>query len=73
MKRSELEKIMYDNAIFKYEDTNAINFVQKLLEFCADEIERNEPYATTSIKRKRDAAIEVNNLLYYIDECEEEE
>lgn len=71
MTKAELKKIMEDNYIFPSEVDDAIQFVQDLLEFQAKEIEQNEPYATKTIRRLRDSAYEVGNLLDYIEDIRE--
>ena len=72
MTKAELKKIMNDNYIFEPEVVDAIQFVQDLLELRADEIERNEPYATNSIQLLRDAAREVWYLQEYVEDALEE-
>lgn len=73
MTKAELKKIMADNYIFESEVDDAIQFVQDLLEFRADEIEKNEPYATNTIRRLREAAHEVWELQDYVENALEEE
>ena len=73
MTKAELDKIMKENYIFPSEVDDAIQFVQDLLEFEADEIEKNEPYATNSIRRLRDAAHEVWDLQEYVEDALEGE
>ena len=73
MTKAELKKIMHDNYMFESEVDDAIQFVQDLLEFKAKEIEQNEPYATNTIRRLRDAAHEVWDLQEYIEDALEEE
>lgn len=70
MTRYDLVNIMHDNLLLECEVENAIKFVRDMLEFLAEETEKNEPYAVNSIKRMKDAASEVSNLLYIIDELE---
>lgn len=72
MTKAELEKIMKDNYIFSDLD-DAIQFVQDLLEFKAKELEKNEPYATNTIRRLKDAAHEVWELQEYVEDAREEE
>ena len=72
MTKAELKKIMEDNYIFVSEVEDAINFVQDLLEFQVKELEKNEPYATNTIKRLRDAAHEVWELQEYVEDAMEE-
>lgn len=66
MTKAELDKIMKENYIFPSEVDDAIQFVQDLLEFKAKELEKNEPYATKTIKHLRDAAHEVWELQDYV-------
>lgn len=73
MTKAELDKIMKENYIFPAEVDDAIQFVQDLLEFRADEIEKNEPYATNTIRRLREAAHEVWKLQDYVENALEEE
>lgn len=73
MTKAELKKIMADNYIFESEVDDAIQFVQDLLEFKAKELEENEPYATNTIRRLRDAAHEVWELQDYVMDALEEE
>ena len=73
MTKTELDKIMKENCIFPSELDDVINFVQDLLEFQANEIEKNEPYATNTIRRLREAAHEVWELQEYIENALEEE
>lgn len=73
MTKTELKKIMSENYIFDSEVYDAIQFVQDLLEFKAKELEENEPYATNTIRRLRDAAHEVWELQEYVEDALEEE
>ena len=73
MTKVELKKIMSDNYIFESEVDDAIQFVQDLLELKAKELEENEPYATNTIRRLRDAAHEVWELQEYVEDALEEE
>lgn len=73
MTKEELKKIMEDNTILDCEIENAIQFVQDLLEFRAKETERDEPYATNSIKHMKEAAYEVFDLQNYVGDVMEEE
>lgn len=66
MTKVELDKIMKENCIFPAEVDDVIQFVQDLLEFQANELEKNEPYATKAIRRLRDAAHEVWELQDYV-------
>lgn len=71
MTKAELKKIAKNYLILDCEIEDAIHFVQELLEFYADEIKRDEPYAVNFIRRLEDAAREVSGLIYYLDECED--
>lgn len=62
MKRKQLEEIMERNDFFESEIESAINFIEDMFLECAKETEKNEPYATNSIQRMRDAAREVRDL-----------
>lgn len=73
MTKAELKKIMSENYIFPSEVDDAIQFVQDLLEFQAKELEKNEPYATRTIQRLKDAAHEVWELQEYVEDAMEEE
>jgi len=73
MTKAQLKKIMSDNYIFNSDWMDAIQFVQDLLEFHAQELEENEPYATNTIRRLRDAAHEVWELQDYVEYALEEE
>ena len=73
MTKVELKKIMDENYIFNSDWMDAIQFVQDLLEFQAKELEENEPYATNTIRRLREAAHEVWELQDYVEYALEEE
>lgn len=62
MKRKQLEEIMERNDFFESEIESAINFIEDMLLELAKETEKNEPYATNSIQRMRNAAREVRAL-----------
>jgi hypothetical protein len=72
MTKAELKKIMNDNYIFDSELDDVIQVVQDLLEFKAKELEKNEPYATNTIRRLYDAAHEVWGLQEYVEDVMEE-
>jgi hypothetical protein len=72
MTKTELYKIMEDNCIFPSEVDDAIQFVRDLLEFHANELEKNEPYAINTIERLRKAAYDVGYLQDYVDDAREE-
>ena len=73
MTKKELKNIMKRNSILPCEIDDAIAFVTELLEFQASEIERNEPYATRTIKDLENAAYAVWTLQDYISELEDDE
>lgn len=73
MTKTDLYNIMEENYIFPSEVDDAIQFVQDLLEFKAKEIEENEPYATNTIRRLKDAAHEVWELQEYVEDAMENE
>lgn len=62
MNKKQLEEIMERNDFFESEIESAINFIEDMFLECAKETEKNEPYATNSIQRMRDAAREVRDL-----------
>ena len=68
MTKANLKKLMKKYLIFENDIDYVCNFCSELLEEMAKEIEENEPYATNTIKRYKDAADEVFNLIDYIDE-----
>lgn len=74
--KEEIKKIMKDNYIFGSDCEDAIQFVHDLLELRTKKLEENEPYATKTIKRLKEAAYEVRDLESYIwnalDDLEEE-
>lgn len=73
MERKQLEEIMERNDFFESEIESAINFIEDMLLELAKETEKNEPYATNSIQRMRDAAREVRDLEEAIWEAMENE
>lgn len=73
MTKAELKKIMDDNYICESELVDVIQFIQDILEFKADELRKNEPYATNTIRRLDDAAREVWELQEYIEDVMEQE
>lgn len=72
MTKAQFQKIMKRNSILPCEVEDAIDFVNDLLEFQAQELEETEPYATNTIRRMKDAAYEVFCLKDYIDDAKEE-
>lgn len=71
MKKQKIEEVMKNNFILACDVEDSINFVRDLLELEAEEIEKNEPYATKTINRLKEAAYEVFCLIDYIEEAEE--
>lgn len=61
MRRKEIEKIMEEHWVFECDIENTFYFVEDVLNAFADEIEKNEPYATNSIRELRNAAMCVSN------------
>ena len=70
MTKQQIEEVMKRNLILSCDVEDSINFVRDLLELEAEEIEKNEPYATKTINRLKEAAYEVFCLLDYIEEAE---
>ena len=68
MNKEKLKKLMKKYLIFENDIDYVCNFCSELLEEMAKEIEENEPYATNTIKRYKDAAYEIFDLIDYIDE-----
>lgn len=68
MTKAELKKIMEDNYIFGTDWMDAIQFVQDLLEYQADELKEKEPYATVTIRKLEDAIYEVFSLQSYVED-----
>ena len=73
MKKAELKNIINQYGIFECDVEDAIMFVEDLLFARSKEIEQNEPYATKTIGRLRDAARDVWDLLEYVEDAMEEE
>lgn len=68
MTKAQLKKIMEDNYIFNSDWMDAIQFVQDLLEYQADELKENEPYATVTINKLEEAIYEVFSLQSYVED-----
>ena len=68
MTREQFKEIMKRHCIVDCEVEDAIYFIQDLLEFQADEIKENEPYAIRAIDRLESAAREVCDLIDYLEE-----
>lgn len=73
MTKAQLKKIMEDNYIFGTDWMDAIQFVQDLLEYQADELKENEPYATVTINKLEEAIYEVFSLQSYVEDILEGE
>lgn len=71
MTKEQFKKIMKDNCILDCDVEDAIYFVRDLLEFQADEVKENEPYATRSINELINAAREVDDLMTYLEDVME--
>ena len=71
MTKEKFNEIMKENCILACEVEDAIYFVRDLLEFQADELRENEPYATKAIQRIETAAGEVSDLLDYLEDVME--
>ena len=71
MTREQFKKIMKEHCIVDCEVEDVIYFIQDLLEFQANEIKENEPYATRAIERMENAAREVYDLLEYLEDVME--
>ena len=71
MTREQFKEIMRRHSIVDCEVEDVIYFIQDLLEFQADEIKENEPYATRAIDRIESAAREVYDLLEYLEDVME--
>lgn len=67
MTKEKFNEIMKENCILACEVEDAIYFVRDLLEYQADELRENEPYATKAIQRIETAAREVSDLLDYLE------
>ena len=71
MTKNELKNLQKEYFVLDSEVEDAINFVRDLLEFQAEELKRNEPYATWTINRIEAAAYVVSCLTEYIYEVED--
>lgn len=68
MTASEIKTLMDKYCLSVDEVEDSLEFVRDLLEFYADKLEREEPYATNTIKRLRAAADEVSRTLYEVED-----
>lgn len=71
MTKEKLNNIMKQYCITSFELDDVISFVADLLYCQARELEEKEPYATRSIDSLHNASREVDNLVDYISEIEE--
>ena len=71
MTKERLKELQKKNCIMDCEIGDAIYFVNDLVEEKAEELERDEPYATTTILNLRDAAYHVFCLMDDIDDLTE--
>lgn len=71
MTKEKFNEIMKENCILACEVEDAIYFVRDLLESQVDELRENEPYATKAIQRIETAAVEVSDLLDYLEDVME--
>lgn len=67
MTMEQFEEIMRKHCIVNCEVEDVIYFIQDLLEFQADELKKNEPYAIRSIRELEEAARIVYDLLEYLE------
>lgn len=72
MKKSELDKLRKQYCIQSCELDDVFAFVVDLLYLRRKELQKNEPYATLTIDELSRAAKEVDDLIDYIAELEEE-
>ena len=73
MTKEKLKVLMEKEYVFENDIDYICNFCSELLEERAKELEETEPYATKTIKRYKDAAYEVYDLINYIEEIMERE
>ena len=73
MNKEKLKELMEKYIIFENDIDYVCNFCSELLEERAKGLEESEPYATNTIKRYKDAAYEVFDLIDYINEIMEGE
>ena len=68
MTKEKLEELMDKYLILDHDIEYMCEFCSELLEERAKDIEKSEPYAVNAIKRYKEAAHEVYDLIEYIDE-----
>lgn len=73
MTKNDLKKLMDKHCIVECELEDVIEFVNDLLYARRCEIEKEEPYAVTTIQRIQTAEEETWDLLHYINEIMEDE
>lgn len=75
MKRSEINAMLkWENIEYmKGDEASMIGFVARLLIAKKKYLQRTEPYATNTIAELSKAIYEVDNLLYDIEEVEEDD
>lgn len=65
----DFKKIGDENHLYTFNEEdyeNIFNFVCDCLDFYRNETEKNEPYATNTIKRLITAKNEINDLIYLL-------
>ena len=72
MKQTEFKKLMKQYCIVSNELDDIFAFVADLLYLKRKELEKNEPYAVRTINDLYNAATEVDGLIDYVSELEEE-
>ena len=60
--REDFEKILREHGIYGEDVEEILYAVSDLLDFVADKMKKEEPYATNSIKRIEEASHEIFNL-----------
>ena len=68
MSKEKLNELMKRFLIFESDLEGIFDFCSILLEERAKEIEEKEPYATNTIRRYKDAAYHVFDLMDYVEE-----
>lgn len=65
--REKFESILEDHGIYGEDVEQILSAVHDMLVFVADEIQKEEPYATKTIEKYNSAAYEVFSLGYFLD------
>ena len=73
MTKEKLKILMKRYSIFDCELYDVIEFVSDLLALRAEELNRNEPYATRTIEGLVQASGDVYDLIEYVDVIEEDD